>query len=235
MVTGATLGSSVRPVSWSATRARQAGIRAAVLPRSAAEPAETVTTIGQRGGGSALAVPGDVNDPDQVRATLDVIDRTWGPVDILTDNAAVVWPLGPSTQIDIDEWVPALAINVTAVARLTVLPAIARPGLEAGRQRVQRHRPPTRPGCSGPTLTPPPRPPSKPTPSTWPPKSPTRGHGQRLPARRGRHRQAWIRPQDPVPVGASLIARLAGPEQTARVWDASDPLSQRHVIPSTSR
>jgi hypothetical protein len=36
-------------------------------------------------------------------------------VEILVDNAAVVWPLGPSVGVDIDEWAAVLAINVAAL------------------------------------------------------------------------------------------------------------------------
>jgi pyruvate/2-oxoglutarate dehydrogenase complex dihydrolipoamide dehydrogenase (E3) component len=72
------------------------------------------------------AVPADVSVPSQVDATLHAIGDQWGPIEVLVNDAAVVWPLGPSVELDLVAWETALAINVTAVARLTfaVLPAM---------------------------------------------------------------------------------------------------------------
>ena len=106
-----------------------AGVRVAVLARSVAELDQTVAMIDTHGGQS-VAVPADVADPDQVARALTSVERQWGPVEILVNNAAVVWPLGTSAQINLDEWAAALAINVTAAARLTfqVLPAMIAAG-----------------------------------------------------------------------------------------------------------
>lgn len=102
-----------------------AGAKVAVLARSAGEVQDTVALVGGHGG-SALAVPADVADPGQAAAALRAILDRWGPVEVLVNNAAVVWPLGPSAAIDADEWAAALAVNVTAAARLTfaVLPGM---------------------------------------------------------------------------------------------------------------
>src|ERR1700739_800244 len=70
------------------------GARVAVLARSADELTATVGAAGQRGH-AALALPADVNAPEQVHGALNVVVSTWGPVEILVNNAAVVWPLGP--------------------------------------------------------------------------------------------------------------------------------------------
>jgi NAD(P)-dependent dehydrogenase (short-subunit alcohol dehydrogenase family) len=40
-------------------------------------------------------------------------------VSILVNNAAVVWPLGPSLDVHPDEWAAAIAVNLIAVAGLT--------------------------------------------------------------------------------------------------------------------
>jgi NAD(P)-dependent dehydrogenase (short-subunit alcohol dehydrogenase family) len=109
------------------------GVKVAVLARSAGEVQRTVTLASQRGG-SALAVPADVTEPDQIAAALASIRDHWGPVEVLINNAAVVWPLGPSSTLNIHEWAAALDVNVTAAARLTftVLPGM----LERGWGRV---------------------------------------------------------------------------------------------------
>jgi NAD(P)-dependent dehydrogenase (short-subunit alcohol dehydrogenase family) len=102
-----------------------AGARVAVLARSAGELEQTVKLAGDRGG-EALALPADVSDPAQVAAVLDRIGERWGAVEVLVNNAAVVWPLGASATVDPDEWAAAIGINVTAAARLSfaLLPAM---------------------------------------------------------------------------------------------------------------
>ncbi|HVX46304.1 MAG TPA: SDR family NAD(P)-dependent oxidoreductase [Mycobacteriales bacterium] len=106
-----------------------AGAHVAVLARSEEELRQTAKSIGERGG-DVLAVPADVTDEGQTGAALTAIQDRWGPVEILVNNAAVVWPLGPSALLDAGEWAAALAVNVTAPARLafTVLPGILRRG-----------------------------------------------------------------------------------------------------------
>jgi NAD(P)-dependent dehydrogenase (short-subunit alcohol dehydrogenase family) len=75
------------------------GARVAVLARSAGQVRETAGRITGRGG-DALALPADVADPDQVADALAAIGQRWGTVQVLINNAAVVWPLGPSPAID---------------------------------------------------------------------------------------------------------------------------------------
>jgi 3-oxoacyl-[acyl-carrier protein] reductase len=40
-------------------------------------------------------------------------------VEILVNNAAVVWPLGPSIDVDPNEWADAIAINLVSAAALS--------------------------------------------------------------------------------------------------------------------
>jgi NAD(P)-dependent dehydrogenase (short-subunit alcohol dehydrogenase family) len=102
-----------------------AGAKVAVLARSADEVRHTVTQI-SRSGGEALALPADVADAAQAAAAVQAIRDRWGPVEVLVNNAAVVWPLGASATLDPDDWAAALAVNVTAAARLSfaVLPGM---------------------------------------------------------------------------------------------------------------
>lgn len=102
-----------------------AGARVAVLARSADELEQTAKLVAERGG-TALALAADVNDADQLGGALTRIGAEWGGVEVLVNNAAVVWPLGASATIDPDEWATAIGINLTAVARLSfaLLPAM---------------------------------------------------------------------------------------------------------------
>jgi 3-oxoacyl-[acyl-carrier protein] reductase len=108
-------------------------VKVAVLARSAEqvnETAELIFASTREHHGAALAVPADVTDSDQVAAAIKLVTDHWGAVDILVNNAAVVWPLGASATVDPDEWAQALNVNVAAPARLTfaVLPAMVRAG-----------------------------------------------------------------------------------------------------------
>jgi NAD(P)-dependent dehydrogenase (short-subunit alcohol dehydrogenase family) len=104
------------------------GARVAALARSAGQVHETAALITGRGG-QALALPADVADPDQIAGALAAIGQRWGPVQVLINNAAVVWPLGPSPAIDPQQWATAIAINLTAAARLSFM---ALPGMLEG-------------------------------------------------------------------------------------------------------
>lgn len=88
-----------------------AGARVAVLARSADEVAQTACLIGERDK-HGLAVPADVSVPSQIGGALNAIRDQWGPIEVLVNNAAVVWPLGPSVELDLVAWETALAINV---------------------------------------------------------------------------------------------------------------------------
>jgi NAD(P)-dependent dehydrogenase (short-subunit alcohol dehydrogenase family) len=224
------------------------GARVAVLARSADELAATVAEASQ-GGSTALALLADVNAPEQVREAISTVADSWGPVEILVNNAAVVWPLGSSVEVDVDQWAAALAINVTAVARLTfaLLPRM----LCEGWGRIVNvsssvaAQPGSMPRANAYTTT----------------KAALEAHTLNLAAevagtgvtanvfRPGgvdTEMQAWIRSQDPARVGAelhhrfvtryeqgmlltpersaaSLLARVGG-VQTGQVWDASDAI-----------
>jgi NAD(P)-dependent dehydrogenase (short-subunit alcohol dehydrogenase family) len=95
-----------------------AGARVALLARSRDQLEQTSRQIAEQGGHSVV-VPADVSDGDQVAAALARVRDSVGAVDVLVNNAAVVWPLGPSKDVDADEWAAALNTNVVAVARLT--------------------------------------------------------------------------------------------------------------------
>jgi NAD(P)-dependent dehydrogenase (short-subunit alcohol dehydrogenase family) len=105
------------------------GARVAVLARSVDQVRDTVEHIAATPG-EALALPADVSDPHQVGAALAAIGDRWGPVEVLVNNAAVVWPLGPSAELDSNRWATAIATNVTAAARLCfmVLPGMLAEG-----------------------------------------------------------------------------------------------------------
>jgi NAD(P)-dependent dehydrogenase (short-subunit alcohol dehydrogenase family) len=64
------------------------GARVAVLDRDEPAAGAVVATITERGG-QALAVGGDISQPEQVTAAFATVERTWGRIDGLVANAAI--------------------------------------------------------------------------------------------------------------------------------------------------
>ncbi len=109
------------------------GVSVALLARSRHELDEAAERITEAGG-RALVLAADLGDPAEVSHALERSAGELGPIDILINNAAVVWPLGPSVAVAPKEWAGALGINVVAVARVSfaLLPAM----LERGWGRI---------------------------------------------------------------------------------------------------
>ncbi|OLT05720.1 hypothetical protein BJF90_01655 [Pseudonocardia sp. CNS-004] len=103
----------------------RAGADVALLARSPDELAGTASQV-RALGGAAMLVPTDLGDLGQVDAAVQRIRGEMGAVDILINNAGVVWPLGPTEEVDPAEWARAITINLTAPATLTLclLPAM---------------------------------------------------------------------------------------------------------------
>jgi NAD(P)-dependent dehydrogenase (short-subunit alcohol dehydrogenase family) len=94
------------------------GARLALLARSAGQLDETAGLV-RSCGSEAYVLPADLGDREAPgRVARRVLDD-FGPVDILVNNAAVVWPLGPSVSIDPAAWVQSFDLNVAAPMALT--------------------------------------------------------------------------------------------------------------------
>jgi NAD(P)-dependent dehydrogenase (short-subunit alcohol dehydrogenase family) len=112
-----------------AQRLAAVGVRVAVSARTV-EQIEAVVSEIRAQGGVREAVQCDVADPSSVRASLAMVVDRLGPVDILINNAGVVWPMGPTVGVDFGAWANALAINLTGafVAIQSVLPGMLAAG-----------------------------------------------------------------------------------------------------------
>jgi NAD(P)-dependent dehydrogenase (short-subunit alcohol dehydrogenase family) len=64
-------------------------------------------------GGAALAVPTDVSHEDQVRTLMDRARQTFGPVNVLVNNAGITGPTAPVVELERRDWDEVLAINLT--------------------------------------------------------------------------------------------------------------------------
>ncbi|MCW5849397.1 MAG: SDR family oxidoreductase [Anaerolineae bacterium] len=107
-----------------------AGVMVAITARTEAELNETLRLI-ENTGGTAIAFTADVTDRAAMQDVLGEVERRFGPLDILVNNAAVLPPLGYDWEVDPDEWWRALEINVRGPFECTRL---VLPGMMARRQ-----------------------------------------------------------------------------------------------------
>jgi NAD(P)-dependent dehydrogenase (short-subunit alcohol dehydrogenase family) len=89
----------------------RAGAAVTVTARSNDQLSGTVRDI-ESIGGSALAVPGDVTNRDDVARVVQSAENRFGPTTILVNNAGVTGPFGPVWTCDPEEWWAAQAVIV---------------------------------------------------------------------------------------------------------------------------
>src|SRR3954451_16420086 len=80
-------------------------------------------------GGSALAVPTDVSDPDSARSLIETAKSELGSVDVLLNNAGVML-LGPMLGADLEHWQRMVNVNLLGLMYCThaVLPVMQEQG-----------------------------------------------------------------------------------------------------------
>jgi NAD(P)-dependent dehydrogenase (short-subunit alcohol dehydrogenase family) len=115
----------------SAVALAAAGARVAVTARSEDQLASLVAEI-ETAGGTALAIAADLLDRAAPGQILQQISQTWGPVEILVNNAGIGSSSNPKPLVAFDDdfWDLTFAINVTAPYLLTklALPAMIERG-----------------------------------------------------------------------------------------------------------
>jgi NADP-dependent 3-hydroxy acid dehydrogenase YdfG len=91
-----------------------AGAGAAVaLSGRRAGPLEEVAAEIRAGGGEALAVPGDVADPQDVAALFAAVLERWGRVDVLLNNAGINVPARGIHDVSLEDWRQVVAVNLS--------------------------------------------------------------------------------------------------------------------------
>jgi NAD(P)-dependent dehydrogenase (short-subunit alcohol dehydrogenase family) len=95
-----------------------AGAHVGLLARSSDELSEVAATIAQQGG-DASVVRADLSDAAETEAAITETLRGLPSIDILINNAAVVWPLGPTLAADPADLRKAIEVNLFAVITLT--------------------------------------------------------------------------------------------------------------------
>lgn len=86
----------------------------AILDRSA-DPAKTLAAEINTSGGTAETWQVDVTDYAALDATVDQIEKTWGSIDVLVNNAGVVVPPGPFIDSDPADWDHTLDVDFKGV------------------------------------------------------------------------------------------------------------------------
>ena len=86
-----------------------------VLAGRRAEPLQTLAAEAETRGQTALAVPTDVTDPVSVEALFATIERSFGRLDVLFNNAGVNAPAVPMDELPLDKWFSVINTNVTGV------------------------------------------------------------------------------------------------------------------------
>jgi NAD(P)-dependent dehydrogenase (short-subunit alcohol dehydrogenase family) len=79
------------------------------------EVAQAVADEITSAGGKAIAVAGDVGNPDDVKAAVDAAVNEYGGLNLAFNNAGIGGPLGPIADIDIDGYRKLMDVNLHSV------------------------------------------------------------------------------------------------------------------------
>ena len=81
-------------------------------------------------GGTALAIPTDVTDLDQINALVEATLANFGSIDILVNNAFSQPPFATLEDMELDAWYASLEINCTSALKMSraVLPTMRSQG-----------------------------------------------------------------------------------------------------------
>jgi NAD(P)-dependent dehydrogenase (short-subunit alcohol dehydrogenase family) len=111
----------------------QAGAAVVLLARSEEQVVGEANRLAQ-GGGRTLGIAADVSDLEQVENAVERTLSQWGRVDILVNNAALVWPIDEVGAVDPDEW--AYNIHVNLVGPFYLAHAVLPGMIEQGHGRI---------------------------------------------------------------------------------------------------
>jgi NAD(P)-dependent dehydrogenase (short-subunit alcohol dehydrogenase family) len=79
-------------------------------------------------GGTARAVAGDVRDEHVAKALVEAATSNWGGLDVAFNNAGMLGPMQPTTDVSLEDWDEALETNLTSAFLLAKyqIPAMLR-------------------------------------------------------------------------------------------------------------
>ena len=94
------------------------GADVACVARTGSELAEVAADV-RAAGRQAVQIEADIGDPGAAAYIAAQAQADLGDVGILVNNAATVTPVGPTLDVDPQQWARALAVNVIGPMRLT--------------------------------------------------------------------------------------------------------------------
>jgi NAD(P)-dependent dehydrogenase (short-subunit alcohol dehydrogenase family) len=100
------------------SRSRE-GADVACVARTASQLAETAALV-RRAGRRAQQIEADIGQPSVPSLIAAKVLADLGVIDILVNNAATVRPAGPTSTAAPEDWVRAVAVNLTGPVRLTL-------------------------------------------------------------------------------------------------------------------
>jgi NAD(P)-dependent dehydrogenase (short-subunit alcohol dehydrogenase family) len=92
----------------------RAGASVAMVARSENELRDAAQTI-EQAGGRAFGLAADVTNRQAIEGVVAEIERQWGHIDLLVNNAGSLRALGAIAEIDPDDWWREIEINVRGV------------------------------------------------------------------------------------------------------------------------
>jgi 3-oxoacyl-[acyl-carrier protein] reductase len=98
-----------------AQRFASEGANLALCARSRAQLDEVRAGLVEQFGVRVVAAPVDVSVESEVEGFARLAESELGRVDVLVNNAAVIGPVGPMTDVDLDEWEEALRVDLLGV------------------------------------------------------------------------------------------------------------------------
>ncbi len=108
-----------------AVKLAEEGCRVAILDLNR-DGAEATAGEIRGGGGQALGLECDIVDRAAVKTAVGQIERELGPVDIVVNNASIIWTLAQLKDMKDDDWDLNLNVNLTGTYNVTkaVLPGM---------------------------------------------------------------------------------------------------------------
>ncbi|WPZ07583.1 SDR family oxidoreductase [Pelagerythrobacter marinus] len=125
IITGASSGIGAT----AATLFARAGANLVLGARRSSE-LERVAAEARRQGARAVAVPGDVTDPDYADALVGLAQKDFGGLDGAFNNAGIVGDMLPASEMSVENWNDVIATNLTSAfyAAKAQIPALLHRG-----------------------------------------------------------------------------------------------------------
>ena len=108
LITGGNTGLGAAMVRAFAAAGAKVGINYIADPQEA----DALVSAATKAGGEALAIDADISAPDAVANMFATLDKAWGGIDVLINNAGIDGPRATAWEADIEAWRKVIDINL---------------------------------------------------------------------------------------------------------------------------